>query len=83
MTTETTKRLLIGNLPDTAQTSAVESIFKAVGRVVSINLIRNGFAFVEMTSADADRARRELNGYRYEGRPMMIDEAHPRHLTRS
>jgi RNA recognition motif-containing protein len=61
----------------------VESIFKAVGRVVSINLIRNGFAFVEMTSADADRARRELNGYRYEGRPMMIDEAHPRHLTRS
>jgi RNA recognition motif-containing protein len=77
----TTKRLLIGNLPDSAQTSAVEDIFKAIGRVLSINLVRNGFAFVEMSSADADQARRQLNGYRFDGRPMMIDEAHPR-ITR-
>ena len=82
MTAITTKRLLIGNLPDTAEMSAVEDIFKGVGPVFSVNLIRNGFAFVVMTSADADKACRQLNGYRLDGRPMMIDEAHPRNTMR-
>ena len=82
MAAVTTKRLLIGNLPDAAQTSAVEDIFKSVGRVLSVSLIRNGFAFVEMDSADADKACRQLNGFRLDGRPMMIDEAHPRRITR-
>ena len=82
MVTAATKRLLIGNLPETAQSSAVENIFKGVGRVISVSLIRNGFAFVEMAHDDADKARRQLNGYRLDGRPMMIDEAHPRNFTR-
>ena len=73
-----TKKLLIGNLPDTAQQDAVENLFSVVGRVLSVNVVRNGFAFVEMTSADADEARRQLHGYRFHGKPMTIDEAHPR-----
>jgi len=75
-----TKKLLIGNLPDSTNTAAVESLFNVVGRVLSVNMVRNGFAFVEMTSADADKALVQLNGYRFDGRPMTIDEAHPRSL---
>jgi cold-inducible RNA-binding protein len=79
MTTATaTKKLLIGNLPDSTETSAVENLFKVVGRVLSVAVVRNGFAFVEMTSDDADKARQQLNGHRINGKAMMIDEAHPR-----
>ncbi len=77
-TATSTKKLLIGNLPDSTQNAAVENLFSVVGRVLSVNVVRNGFAFVEMTSADADKARQQLNGYRINGRPMTIDEAHPR-----
>jgi RNA recognition motif-containing protein len=83
MTTVTsTKKLLIGNLPDSTQNAAVENLFSVVGRVLSVNVVRNGFAFVEMTSADADKARHQLNGYRFNGKPMTIDEAHPRPSSR-
>jgi len=77
-----TKKLLIGNLPDSTQNAAVENLFSVVGPVLSVNVVRNGFAFVEMTSADADKARQQLNGYRINGRPMTIDEAHPRRSSR-
>jgi RNA recognition motif-containing protein len=80
--TTSTKKLLIGNLPDSTQNAAVETLFSVIGRVLSVNVVRNGFAFVEMTSADADEARRQLNGYRINGKPMMIDEAHPRSFSR-
>jgi len=73
-----TKKLLISNLPESTQTAAVENVFKVVGRVLSINVVRNGFAFVEMKSADADKALQQLNGYRFDGKPMTIDVAHPR-----
>ena len=78
MDATSTKKLLIGNLPDSTQNAAVENLFSVVGRVLSVNVVRNGFAFVEMTSADADKARQQLNGYRFNGKPMTIDEAHPR-----
>lgn len=77
-TAASTKKLLIGNLPDSTQTAAVETLFSVVGRVLSVNMVRNGFAFVEMTADDADKARKQLNGYRFNGKPMTIDEAHPR-----
>ena len=83
MTTATsTKKLLVGNLPDSTMTAAVENLFSVVGRVLSVNVVRNGFAFVEMTAADADKARHQLNGYRFNGKPMTIDEAHPRSSLR-
>jgi RNA recognition motif-containing protein len=81
-TANSTKKLLIGNLPDSTPGDAVENLFSVVGRVLSVNVVRNGFAFVEMTSADADAARRQLNGYRFQGKPMTIDEAHPRRHSR-
>jgi RNA recognition motif-containing protein len=77
-----TKKLLIGNLPESTQTAAVQNLFNEVGRVLSVNLVRNGFAFVEMTSADADKALQHFNGYRLNGKPIIIDEAHPRTSSR-
>jgi RNA recognition motif-containing protein len=83
MTTATaTKKLLIGNLPDSTPSKAVEKVFSVVGRVLSVAVVRDGFAFVEMTAADADKARHQLNGHRFNGKAMMIDEAHPRNNSR-
>ena len=73
-----TKKLLIGNLPESTPISAVKNFFSAVGRVLSVAVVRNGFAFVEMTAEGADKARHQLNGHRFNGKAMMIEEAHPR-----
>ena len=73
-----TKKLIVGNLPDSAHTSTVQDLFNGVGRVLSVALVRDGFAFVVMMAADADKARRQLNGHRLEGKTMMVDEAHPK-----
>jgi hypothetical protein len=35
-----------------------------------------------MTAEDADKARHQLNGHRFNGKAMMIDEAHPRTTSR-
>ena len=78
-----TKKLLIGNLPDSTKRAAVENLFRVVGPVISVNIVRNGFAFVEMTASDADKARIQLNGYRLNGKPLNIDEAHPTTSARS
>ena len=77
-----TKKLLIGNLPESTQTAAVQNLFNEVGKVISVNVVRNGFAFVEMTIADADKALQRFNGYRLNGKPILIDEAHPRTSSR-
>jgi RNA recognition motif-containing protein len=81
-TSTATKKLFIGNLPDRIPTTTVEGMFEKVGRVLSVAVVRNGFAFVEMTADDADKACRQLNGLRLEGRAVTIEEAHARGTTR-
>jgi RNA recognition motif-containing protein len=71
------KKILIGNLPETAHSTAIEDLFKQFGDVLSVAVLNHGFAFVEMTADDAEKALQELKGYRWSGKPMMIDEAHP------
>jgi RNA recognition motif-containing protein len=78
----TTKKLLIGNLPEAVHTTNIHDLFKEVGAVISVAVLPHGFAFVEMKAEDADRALTQLNGYRWDGRTMLIDEAHPRHRSR-
>jgi RNA recognition motif-containing protein len=78
----TTKKLLIGNLPEAVHTTNIHDLFKGVGAVISVAVLPHGFAFVEMKAEDADRALTQLNGYRWDGRTMLIDEAHPRHRSR-
>jgi RNA recognition motif-containing protein len=77
-----TKKLLIGNLPDTVRSATVEDLFKTVGAVLSVAVVAHGFAFVEMKADDADRALTELKGCRLNGKAVMIDEAHPRGRSR-
>ena len=77
-----TKKLLIGNLPDNAVSNTIEGLFNGVGQVLSVAVLAHGFAFVEMKADDADRALSQLKGYRLNGKAVMIDEAHPRNRSR-
>jgi len=80
--TSSIKKLLVGNLPDSTRSSALKDIFAAVGKVLSVSMLGHGFAFVEMTAADADLALAQLRGCQVDGRAMMLDEAHPRTPSR-
>jgi RNA recognition motif-containing protein len=82
ISTSSVRKLLVGNLPDSTRISAVKDIFSPVGKVLSVSMIGHGFAFVEMTAADADRALTQLSGSQIGGRTMMLDEAHPRTPSR-
>ena len=80
-------RLYVGNLPFSADDSAVRSLFEQNDRrVEEVNLITDretgrprGFGFVEMgSSEDADKAISELNGYELDGRALTVNVARER-----
>jgi RNA recognition motif-containing protein len=78
-------KLYVGNLPFTATEEAVRSLFSPHGTVEKLSLISDrdtgrprGFAFVEMSSADASRAMQALNGTDFDGRALRINEAQDR-----
>jgi RNA recognition motif-containing protein len=80
-------RVYVGNLPFSADESAVRSLFAQNDREVEeVKLITDretgrprGFGFVEMgSSEDADKAIRELNGYELDGRSLTVNEARER-----
>ena len=80
-------RLYVGNLPFSAEESAVRALFEQNNRAVEeVKLITDrdtgrprGFGFVEMgSSEDADNAIRELNGYELDGRQLTVNEARER-----
>ena len=80
-------RLYVGNLPFSADESAVRSLFEQNDRKVDeVKLISDretgrprGFGFVEMTNdQDADNAIRDLNGYEMDGRQLNVNEARER-----
>jgi RNA recognition motif-containing protein len=77
-----TKKLLVSNLPETMAQNSLRDLFNGVGRVVSVALLADGFAFIEMAAEDADQALLQLNGYRWNGKTMIVDEAHPRIRSR-
>jgi RNA recognition motif-containing protein len=79
--------LYVGNLPFSADESAVRSLFEQNDRKVEeVKLITDrdtgrprGFGFVEMgSSEDADKAINELNGYDFDGRQLNVNEARER-----
>jgi len=80
-------RLYVGNLPFSADESAVRSLFEQNERTVEeVKLITDretgrprGFGFVEMgSSEDADKAIRDLNGHEFDGRQLNVNEARER-----
>ncbi|MCU7935421.1 MAG: RNA-binding protein [Candidatus Thiodiazotropha sp. (ex Dulcina madagascariensis)] len=75
-------KLYVGNLPWSATEDDLRELFSSIGEVHSANLILDretrrsrGFAFVEMSQADAERAISQLNGKDFQGRDLRINEA--------
>src|SRR5262245_21042246 len=78
-------KIYVGNLPFSATENDVRTLFEAHGTVQSVALINDretgrprGFGFVEMPSADAQRAIQSLNGKEMNGRALRINEAQER-----
>src|ERR1700723_2539434 len=80
------KKLYVGNLSYSVDSSELEGLFAAHGQVVSAQIINDrdtgrskGFGFVEMSSdAEAQAAVAALNGQQHEGRALTVNEARPR-----
>ena len=78
-------KLYVGNLPYSANQQTLQDTFSKCGTVESINLISDrdtgrskGFAFVEMSStAEAQKAIQEFNGFSLDGREIKVNEAKP------
>lgn len=78
-------KLYVGNLPFSATDEGVRALFAPHGTVEKVSLITDrdtgrprGFAFVEMSNADASRAMQALNGVDFDGRALRINEAEDR-----
>jgi RNA recognition motif-containing protein len=81
-------KLYVGNLPFSATEDAVRALFAKHGTVEKVSLITDrdtgrprGFAFVEMSNADASRAMQALNGTDLDGRSLKINEAQDKPRT--
>ncbi len=79
------KKLYVGGLPYSVDEDRLEELFSAHGDVESAKVITDrmtgrsrGFGFVEMESADAQKAMDALNGTDLEGRTLTVNEAKPR-----
>jgi cold-inducible RNA-binding protein len=80
------KKLYVGNLSYSVDSSELEQLFAQHGQVVSAQIINDrdtgrskGFGFVEMaTDQEAQAAITGLNGQQHGGRALTVNEARPR-----
>ena len=74
------KNLYVGNLSYSVTKEKLQEVFSQYGAVAEIKIIGDkGFGFVEMSSqAEAEAAKKGLDGFDLEGRPMKVDEARPK-----
>src|SRR3954467_14993451 len=80
------KKLYVGNLSYSVDSSELEKMFSAHGTVASAQIISDretgrskGFGFVEMNSdSEAQAAIAALNGQEFQGRTLTVNEARPR-----
>ena len=77
--------IYVGNLPFSATEEEIRGLFEKHGKVESVKLINDretgrprGFAFVDMSSSDAQTAIAQLNGFNMGGRPLRVNEAQER-----
>ncbi len=75
-------KIYVGNLPFSATDAELRTLFGQHGTVESVSLPTDrdtgrprGFAFVEMSQADASRAIQALNGHELGGRQLRVNEA--------
>jgi cold-inducible RNA-binding protein len=79
------KRIYVGNLSYQTTETDLTTLFEEVGQVETVNVIMDrdtgrskGFAFVEMSNEDADKAITQFNGTEVNGRALTVNEARPR-----
>lgn len=79
------KRIYVGNLSYQTTEGDLANLFEQVGQVDSVNIITDrdtgrskGFAFVEMSVEDAEKAIAQFNGTEIDGRALTVNEARPR-----
>src|SRR5215470_19227186 len=79
------KKIYVGNLSYQTTEGDLSTLFEEVGQVDSVSVITDrdtgrskGFALVEMSSEDADKAIAQLNGKELDGRTLTVNEARPR-----
>jgi len=80
------KKLYVGNLGYETTEATLSELFRALGEVLSVNLITDrmtgrskGFAFVEMAEQSAAlEAINQLNGREVDGRSIKVNEARPK-----
>ncbi|HVN95316.1 MAG TPA: hypothetical protein VMT62_02715 [Syntrophorhabdaceae bacterium] len=72
-------KLYVGNLSYSVTSEQLKELFSGVGQVGDIRIIEGkGFGFIEMaTQADAEKAKKELDGAQFMGRTLKVDEARP------
>jgi RNA recognition motif-containing protein len=78
--------IYVSSLSFTITDEDLNKLFAEHGRVSSAKVVMDkytnrskGFGFVEMPDqAEAEKAIRELNGYHFEGRSIVVNEAKPR-----
>lgn len=82
-------RLYVGNLPWSSTEDDVRQMFEAIGEVESVALITDretgrsrGFAFVEMSPENAQKAMQDLDGKDIDGRALRVNEAQERQPRR-
>lgn len=75
-------KIYVGNFPFTTTDAELRTLFSEHGTVESISLVTDrdtgqprGFAFVQMSQADASRAIQSLNGKDLGGRALRVNEA--------
>src|SRR5215211_6339734 len=80
-----TKRIYVGNLSYQTTENDLTTLFEQAGQVESVNVITDrdtgrskGFAFVEMSNEDAEKAIAQFNGAEVNGRALTVNEARPR-----
>jgi RNA recognition motif-containing protein len=80
------KKLYVGNLSFSVDSSALEQMFAQFGTVESASVVTDresgrsrGFGFVEMSNGDEAQAAIEaMNGQQHGGRALTVNEAKPR-----
>jgi RNA recognition motif-containing protein len=75
------KNIFVGNLTSGTTPEAIRSLFEPLGEVCSFKLMTDketgqsrGFAFVEMTEAEAEQAIAALNGKIVDGQAINVRE---------
>ena len=90
MNESNSKKLYVGSLPFKTTEEELHNLFAEYGKIISARIVvdrangdaSKGFGFVEMESAeDAQNAAKALNGFLYEGRNLIVNEARPEQKT--